>query len=152
MSFRKILVTAVGGTILVFGLALLVLPGPAFVVIPIGLAVLATEFVWARRWLRRAKGMVNQRKARRTTRAVWLTCRRKWDRLRFLLLQRFRRNAPLPVSQPEMAPPKAATMPHEPPLGDGSAESSGLRKDSCSALSVPPAAESASSFPCSGPH
>ncbi len=88
MPFKKIIVTVVGGTILVFGLALLVLPGPAFVVIPLGLAVLATEFVWARRWLRRAKGMVNQRKARRTTRAVWVTCRRKWDRLRFRWLRR----------------------------------------------------------------
>lgn len=152
MSFRKILVTAVGGTILVFGLALLVLPGPAFVVIPIGLAVLATEFVWARRWLRRAKGMVNQRKARRTTRAVWITCRRKWDRLRFLLLQRFRRNAPVPVGQSERTPTKVAMIPPRTSPGNGAVESSDPRKDSCSALSVPPAAESASSFPCSGPH
>lgn len=34
------------------GIALIVLPGPAFVVIPIGLAILATEYAWARRWLR----------------------------------------------------------------------------------------------------
>ncbi len=38
-------------TVLLIGIALLVLPGPAFIVIPIGLAILATEFVWARRWL-----------------------------------------------------------------------------------------------------
>ncbi len=30
---------------------MIVLPGPAVVVIPIGLAILATEFAWARRWL-----------------------------------------------------------------------------------------------------
>jgi hypothetical protein len=36
------------------GVALLVLPGPAFVVIPVGLAILATEYAWARRWLRKA--------------------------------------------------------------------------------------------------
>jgi len=35
-----------------FGIALLVLPGPAVVVIPVGLAILATEFAWARRWLK----------------------------------------------------------------------------------------------------
>jgi tellurite resistance protein TerC len=37
------------------GVALLVLPGPAFVVIPVGLAILATEYAWARRWLRKAR-------------------------------------------------------------------------------------------------
>ena len=42
----------IGMTVLLFGIALLVLPGPAVVVIPIGLAILATEFAWARRWLR----------------------------------------------------------------------------------------------------
>jgi tellurite resistance protein TerC len=39
-------------TVLLFGIALLVLPGPAIVVIPVGLAILATEYAWARRWLR----------------------------------------------------------------------------------------------------
>jgi len=82
MPFKKIMVAVVGGTILVTGFALLVLPGPAFVVIPVGLAVLATEFVWARRWLKRARGMVNKRKARRTTRALAVTCRRRWERWR----------------------------------------------------------------------
>jgi hypothetical protein len=33
-------------------MVLLVTPGPAFVVIPVGLAILATEFAWARQWLR----------------------------------------------------------------------------------------------------
>ena len=34
---------------------MLVLPGPAIVVIPIGLAILAAEFSWARRWLRKLR-------------------------------------------------------------------------------------------------
>ena len=33
------------------GIAMIVLPGPAVIVIPIGLAILATEYAWARRWL-----------------------------------------------------------------------------------------------------
>jgi len=37
------------------GVALLVLPGPAFVVIPLGLAILGLEFAWARVWLRKVK-------------------------------------------------------------------------------------------------
>lgn len=48
---RKIVVFFVGITVVLFGILLLVLPGPAIVVIPIGLAILATEFAWARRWL-----------------------------------------------------------------------------------------------------
>lgn len=52
---RKIVVGVVGGTVLALGIALVVLPGPAVVVIPLGLAILATEFLWARRMLDRVK-------------------------------------------------------------------------------------------------
>ena len=50
---RKIVVAVIGATVLAVGVTLIVLPGPAVVVIPLGLAILATEFVWARRLLRR---------------------------------------------------------------------------------------------------
>jgi hypothetical protein len=53
---RKVAVLIVGGTVLAAGVALIVLPGPAFLVIPAGLAILATEFLWARRLLQYAKG------------------------------------------------------------------------------------------------
>ena len=52
---RKVAVAVIGTTVLAFGIALIVLPGPAFIVIPLGLAILATEFLWARRLLRRVK-------------------------------------------------------------------------------------------------
>jgi tellurite resistance protein TerC len=52
---RRIIISIVGMSVLLFGVALLVLPGPAFVVIPVGLAILATEYAWARRWLRAIK-------------------------------------------------------------------------------------------------
>jgi tellurite resistance protein TerC len=55
---KRIVVAVVGGTVTLIGIALIVLPGPAFVVIPIGLSILATEFVWARRFLQRARQMV----------------------------------------------------------------------------------------------
>jgi len=51
LLMRKCLVAVLGGTLLVAGLAMLVLPGPAVVVIPAALAILAVEFLWARRWL-----------------------------------------------------------------------------------------------------
>ena len=49
---RRLVIMIVGTTVLFLGLAMIVLPGPAFVVIPVGLAILGTEFAWARRWLR----------------------------------------------------------------------------------------------------
>jgi tellurite resistance protein TerC len=52
---RKIVVAVVGGSIVALGVALLVLPGPAFLVIPVGLAILSLEFAWARRWLRKVR-------------------------------------------------------------------------------------------------
>jgi tellurite resistance protein TerC len=52
---RRIAVAILGGTVLAIGVALIVLPGPAFVVIPLGLAILSAEFAWARYWLRKAK-------------------------------------------------------------------------------------------------
>lgn len=60
---RKLIVGVIGSTIVLFGFALLVLPGPAVVVVPLGLAILATEFAWARRLVRR--GGVVWGKARR---------------------------------------------------------------------------------------
>jgi len=58
---RRVLVAVVGGTVLALGIALIVLPGPAFVVIPAGLAILAFEFAWARRWLRSARAILPRR-------------------------------------------------------------------------------------------
>jgi uncharacterized protein (TIGR02611 family) len=52
---RRVGVAIVGSVVLAVGLILLVTPGPAFVVIPIGLGILSLEFEWARRWLREVK-------------------------------------------------------------------------------------------------
>ncbi|MCX7913621.1 MAG: PGPGW domain-containing protein [Thermodesulfovibrionales bacterium] len=61
-KIKRIIVAVVGFTVLLIGIALLVLPGPAFVVIPIGLAILATEFVWARRLLKKVKDKIAKEK------------------------------------------------------------------------------------------
>ena len=47
--------TVVGGTVLIAGLIMIFTPGPAVVVVPLGLSILAIEFVWARRWLKKIK-------------------------------------------------------------------------------------------------
>jgi uncharacterized protein (TIGR02611 family) len=67
----RLLFALAGLIVTVAGLAMLVLPGPAFVVIPIGLAMLAMEFAWAERMLDRAlaHAEVAQQKAKETTRA-----------------------------------------------------------------------------------
>ena len=51
---RVVAVSVVGGTVVLTGVAMLVLPGPGVLAILAGLALLATEFAWARRWLDRA--------------------------------------------------------------------------------------------------
>jgi hypothetical protein len=52
---KRVVVLVIGCSVVLIGLVLLVLPGPAPLVVPIGLAILATEFVWARRLLRKAR-------------------------------------------------------------------------------------------------
>ena len=52
---KRIAIVVVGFTVLAAGIAMIVLPGPAIVVIPIGLGILGLEFAWARRWLRKVK-------------------------------------------------------------------------------------------------
>jgi uncharacterized protein (TIGR02611 family) len=58
-----------GFTLLAGGIAMLVLPGPAFVVIPIGLAMLSLEFLWAERAMEKAlaKAEEAKEKASRTS-------------------------------------------------------------------------------------
>jgi uncharacterized protein (TIGR02611 family) len=57
---RRIGVLVVGLALLAVGAALLVLPGPGLLVIVGGLALLATEFAWARRLLLRVRERAKQ--------------------------------------------------------------------------------------------
>ena len=52
---RKIVVAIVGVSVILIGAAMIFLPGPAIVVIPVGLAILATEFAWAKVLLHKLK-------------------------------------------------------------------------------------------------
>ena len=58
---RRLAVLVIGGTVLLLGLALIVLPGPAFIVIPLGLAILSLEFAWARAFLARVRREISER-------------------------------------------------------------------------------------------
>ena len=52
---KRLILAVVGFTVLLFGMAMLVLPGPGSVVILLGLAILGTEFLWARRLLKKMR-------------------------------------------------------------------------------------------------
>lgn len=58
---RRIVVGVVGATVLLIGVIMVVTPGPALVVIPVGLAILSIEFTWARSWLRRLRESISNR-------------------------------------------------------------------------------------------
>ena len=66
-QMRRAIIAMMGASVLLVGIVMIVTPGPAFVVIPAGLAILAIEFVWARRLLRQVK-LRARRIARRTAR------------------------------------------------------------------------------------
>lgn len=61
---KRILIAIVGFSVLLVGVAMMVLPGPAFIVIPLGLAILATEFVWAHKLLEKAKNYFAKQRQR----------------------------------------------------------------------------------------
>jgi len=57
---RKAAVAVIGSSVLAFGVAFIVLPAPASLFIPLGLAILATEFLWARKLLGQLKARARQ--------------------------------------------------------------------------------------------
>ena len=57
-TLKRVVRTVVGCTLLIIGIALIVLPGPAFIVIPLALAVLAGEYVWAHKLLKGIKKQI----------------------------------------------------------------------------------------------
>ena len=56
---RRIAVVVVGSTLLALGVGMIVTPGPALIVIPIGLAILSIEFAWARMWLQHVRRKIS---------------------------------------------------------------------------------------------
>ena len=64
VAARTLAVAVIGSSVLAFGIALIVLPGPSSLVIPVGLAILATEFVWARKLLHSLRRRLRRLKLR----------------------------------------------------------------------------------------
>lgn len=59
---RRVVIAVIGGTVFLLGLILVLpgVPGPGFIGILTGLAILGVEFAWARRWLRKVKRKTEQ--------------------------------------------------------------------------------------------
>ena len=75
LAVKKVVIALVGGTVLLVGMALLVLPGPGLPIVAVGIAILASEFLWARRALKNAKTAVAKAR-RRSGLGAWLRRRR----------------------------------------------------------------------------
>lgn len=58
---RQLVVGIVGCTVVLIGIIMIFTPGPAVVVIPLGLGILATEFLWARTLLQQVKLYIEKR-------------------------------------------------------------------------------------------
>ncbi len=56
---KRLIKVVVGFTVLLLGLIMLVTPGPGIVTIILGLAILGTEFVWAKRLMKRFEKEAN---------------------------------------------------------------------------------------------
>ena len=61
-SWKRIAVSIIGVVLVLAGALMLVLPGPGMLLVIAGLAVLATEYVWAQRMLNYAKQKAGQAK------------------------------------------------------------------------------------------
>jgi uncharacterized protein (TIGR02611 family) len=62
---RKVLIGVTGGVVLLVGVVMILLPGPAILVIPAGLAILATEFQWAHHLNTRIKDKIKAMREKR---------------------------------------------------------------------------------------
>ncbi len=58
-QIKKLVIFLIGISVLLIGCVLFFTPGPAIVVIPIGLGILATEFIWAKKLLKKFKEKVD---------------------------------------------------------------------------------------------
>jgi uncharacterized protein (TIGR02611 family) len=61
-AIRKPVMLIIGMTVLLIGIAMIVLPGPAILVIPFALVILGIEFVWARQLLKKVRNKTSRKK------------------------------------------------------------------------------------------
>lgn len=75
---KRILVAIIGGSVLLLGVVTIPYPGPGWLIVISGLAILSTEFAWAQRWL-------NFVKVRYEAWKTWVRRQSKYVQLLFFL-------------------------------------------------------------------
>lgn len=63
---RQLVIGVIGTTVVLIGIIMIFTPGPAIVVIPLGLGILATEFVWARDLLHKVRTYIENKTKKNT--------------------------------------------------------------------------------------
>lgn len=76
---KKVFIGIVGGIVLLAGIVMIPYPGPGWAVVFIGLGILSTEFEWAHRVLKYAKGKYDAWQN-------WLAKQKPWVKATFWLL------------------------------------------------------------------
>ena len=69
---KKILTTLAGGVCIFLGLFFILLPGPAVIFLPLGLALLSLEYVWAKVWLRKVQKWFRVSAVKADQSVLWL--------------------------------------------------------------------------------
>ncbi|MFH2012273.1 MAG: PGPGW domain-containing protein [Pseudomonadota bacterium] len=64
-QIKRLLIIAVGFTVILIGIVMIVLPGPALITIPLGLVILASELVWAKSILNKIKSTLKKHESAR---------------------------------------------------------------------------------------
>lgn len=60
LKMKNSLITLVGFILVAIGLIFILLPGPAIIFLPLGLALLSLKYDWAKVWLKRCQRMMRK--------------------------------------------------------------------------------------------
>ncbi|GAB4286222.1 MAG: hypothetical protein Kow0098_01140 [Ignavibacteriaceae bacterium] len=61
-KIKRLITAVIGFTLLFIGLILIFIPGPALIIIPLALSVLASEFIWAQKLSEKFRDKFGKRK------------------------------------------------------------------------------------------
>lgn len=70
---KRIALTLLGFMCLLLGVIFILLPGPAVIFIPLGLALLSLEYDWAKVWLKKSQGYFRQAAVKADQTLYWLS-------------------------------------------------------------------------------
>jgi len=59
-KIKKIIISIVGGILLIIGIIMIIVPGPAYLIIPAGLGILGTEYQWAKQMHEKVKKILKK--------------------------------------------------------------------------------------------